>query len=215
MRFLLVIVGALMIVGLAAFGVRSAQKVATPASEPPTSLASLSPAIAASPTAPVTTRNPVNQVAQAPRAVPPAPAVPSVEPSGVAQTTPAAPAPVPSTQAPAPSAQSKSAGAKSIAPCDKPGGMSLARIVEIDTTGGPGFGFEHFKQYDFLRDKEVVLTFDDGPWLGNTPAVLKALADECLKATSFEIGKHAIWHPEITKQVIDAGMDSGHAHLVA
>ena len=41
-------------------------------------------------------------------------------------------------------------------------------------TGGPGFGFEHFKQYDFLRDKEVVLTFDDGPWPGNTPAVLKA-----------------------------------------
>jgi peptidoglycan-N-acetylglucosamine deacetylase len=51
--------------------------------------------------------------------------------------------------------------------------MSLARIVEIDTTGGPGFGFEHF----FLRDKEVVLTFDDGPWPGNTPTVLKALAD--------------------------------------
>jgi hypothetical protein len=23
--------------------------------------------------------------------------------------------------------------------------MGLSRIVEIDTTGGPGFGFEHFK----------------------------------------------------------------------
>jgi hypothetical protein len=32
---------------------------------------------------------------------------------------------------------------------DKRGGMGLSRIVEIDTTGGPGFGFEHFKQYDF------------------------------------------------------------------
>jgi peptidoglycan/xylan/chitin deacetylase (PgdA/CDA1 family) len=210
MRFLLVIVGALMLVGLAAFGVHSAQKVATPASEPPTRLASLSPAIPASPTAaPVTTRDPVNQVAEAPTSVPPAPAVPSVEPSRVAQTTTAAPAPGPSTQAPAPSAQSKSAGAKSIAPCDKPGGISLARIVEIDTTGGPGFGFEHFKQYDFLRDKEVVLTFDDGPWPGNTPAVLKALADECLKATFFEIGEHATWHPEITKQVLAAGMTLG------
>ena len=56
--------------------------------------------------------------------------------------------------------------------------MGLSRTVEIDTTGGPGFGFEHFKQYDFLRDKEVVLTFDDGPWPANTPNVLKALADE-------------------------------------
>ncbi len=87
--------------------------------------------------------------------------------------------------------------------------MGLARIVEIDTTGGPGFGFEHFKQYDFLRDKEVVLTFDDGPWPGNTPAVLRALADECLKATFFEIGEHATWHPEITKQVLAAGMTVG------
>ena len=86
--------------------------------------------------------------------------------------------------------------------------MGLARIVEIDTTGGPRFGFQHFKQYDFLHDKEVVLTFDDGPW-PSTPAVLKALTDECLKATFFEIGKHATWHPEITKQVIDAGMTVG------
>jgi peptidoglycan/xylan/chitin deacetylase (PgdA/CDA1 family) len=53
------------------------------------------------------------------------------------------------------------------------------------------------------------LTFDDGPWPGNTPAVLKALSDECLKATFFEIGAHATWHPEITKQVIAAGMTVG------
>ncbi len=44
------------------------------------------------------------------------------------------------------------------------------------------------------------------PGPGSTAAVLKALADECLKATFFEIGKHATWHPEITKQVIDPGM---------
>jgi len=93
--------------------------------------------------------------------------------------------------------------------CDKPGGIGLSRIVEIDTTGGPGFGFEHFKQYDFLRDKEIVLTFDDGPWPENTAAVLKALADNCLKATFFEIGEHAMWHPEITKLVVEAGHTVG------
>jgi peptidoglycan/xylan/chitin deacetylase (PgdA/CDA1 family) len=73
------------------------------------------------------------------------------------------------------------------------------------TQFGPGFGFERFKQYDFLRPNEVVLTFDDGPWPRNTPGVLKALADNCLKATFFEIGEHAIWHPEIAKQVAAAG----------
>ncbi len=53
------------------------------------------------------------------------------------------------------------------------------------------------------------MTFDDGPWPSSTAAVLKALADECLKATFFEIGEHASWHPAITKQVIDAGMTVG------
>jgi len=62
--------------------------------------------------------------------------------------------------------------------CANPDALGVSRVVEIDTTGGPGFGFEHFKQLDFLADKEVVLTFDDGPWPANTPAVLKALAEQ-------------------------------------
>ncbi|WP_213735900.1 polysaccharide deacetylase family protein [Bradyrhizobium sp. dw_411] len=102
--------------------------------------------------------------------------------------------------------------------CANPDALGLSRVVEIDTTGGPGFGFEHFKQLDFLADKEVVLTFDDGPWPGNTPAVLKALADECTKAVFFSIGKHATYHPEILRQVAAAGHTVGahtwsHANL--
>jgi peptidoglycan/xylan/chitin deacetylase (PgdA/CDA1 family) len=93
--------------------------------------------------------------------------------------------------------------------CGNPDALGVSRVVEVDAAGGPGFGFEHFKQYDFLGDKEVVLTFDDGPWPQNTPAVLRALADECLRATFFEIGKHATWHAEITKQLIQAGMAVG------
>ncbi|MGA8819764.1 MAG: polysaccharide deacetylase family protein, partial [Xanthobacteraceae bacterium] len=109
-----------------------------------------------------------------------------------------------------PQAGSQGAAAKPAAPaCDKPGGMGLARTVQIDTTGGPAFGFEHFKQYDFLAEHEVVLTFDDGPWPGNTAAVIKALTDQCVKATFFEIGEHATWHPEISKIVAEAGMTIG------
>jgi len=93
--------------------------------------------------------------------------------------------------------------------CDNPNALGVARIVEIDTTGGPGFGFEHFKAYDFLRDHEVVLTFDDGPWPGNTERVLKALADQCTKAMFFTIGEHAGWHPEILKKVAAAGHTVG------
>lgn len=93
--------------------------------------------------------------------------------------------------------------------CANPKAMGVTRVVEINTTGGPGFGFEHFKQYDFLKDHEVVLTFDDGPWPVNTPAILKALADQCVKAIFFPIGQHALWHPAIMKQVVAGGHSIG------
>jgi peptidoglycan/xylan/chitin deacetylase (PgdA/CDA1 family) len=123
------------------------------------------------------------------------------------QAPAAAPVPAP---APAP--------APAKAACANPDALGVARTVEIDTTGGPGFGFEHFKQLDFLRDKEVVLTFDDGPWPVNTPSVLKTLGDECTKAIFFPIGKHASYYPEILKQVAAAGHTVGahtwsHANL--
>ncbi len=101
--------------------------------------------------------------------------------------------------------------------CANPDALGVSRIVVIDTTGGPGFGFLQYKQFDFLTDKEVVLTFDDGPW-PTTPAVLKALSDECTKAIFFPVGKHTTYHPEILRQVYTAGHTVGshtwsHAHL--
>jgi peptidoglycan/xylan/chitin deacetylase (PgdA/CDA1 family) len=103
------------------------------------------------------------------------------------------------------------------ATCANPDALGVSRVVVVDTTGGPGFGFQQFKQLDFLTDKEVVLTFDDGPW-PTTPSVLKTLAEECTKAVFFPIGKHSTYHPEILKQVAAAGHTVGshtwsHAHL--
>jgi peptidoglycan/xylan/chitin deacetylase (PgdA/CDA1 family) len=111
----------------------------------------------------------------------------------MAQASPA-PAPQP---APLPAAMSTS--------CSNPNAIGVSRVVEIDTTGGPGFGFEHFKSHDFLREGEVVLTFDDGPWPKNTPAVLAALQAHCTKAIFFPIGLHATYEPGILKQVAAAG----------
>jgi peptidoglycan/xylan/chitin deacetylase (PgdA/CDA1 family) len=101
--------------------------------------------------------------------------------------------------------------------CANPDALGVSRTVVIDTTGGPGFGFLQYKQFDFLTDKEVVLTFDDGPW-PTTPAVLKALSEECTKGVFFPVGKHTTYHPEILKQVAAAGHTIGshtwsHAHL--
>jgi peptidoglycan-N-acetylglucosamine deacetylase len=94
-----------------------------------------------------------------------------------------------------------------------PDPLGVARVVEIDTTGGPGFGFQHYKTYDFLNPKEVVLTFDDGPLPNRTPVVLAALAAECTKATFFSVGKVAAGYPEILRDVAKAGHTIG-AHTV-
>src|ERR1700730_3684726 len=124
-------------------------------------------------------------------------------------------APAPAQAAPAAAAQPQQPAR---AACNNPNALGVARTVEIDTTGGPGFGFEHFKDLDFLRDHEVVLTFDDGPWTENTPSVLKSLADECTTGILFSIGKHATSHPDSLKQVCAAGHTVGshtwsHANL--
>jgi peptidoglycan/xylan/chitin deacetylase (PgdA/CDA1 family) len=105
-------------------------------------------------------------------------------------------------------AQNAQSPAATPAKCENPNALGVTRVVEIDTTGAPGFGFEHFKAYDFLRDKEVVLTFDDGPWV-TTPAVLKALAEQCTKALFFPIGKHAGYHPDILKRIVAEGHTVG------
>jgi peptidoglycan/xylan/chitin deacetylase (PgdA/CDA1 family) len=135
-----------------------------------------------------------------------APAAPAGAPTP-AVVPPPAPAMVPVTApvaAPAPP--------PAAAPANCPGhpdALGISRVVEIDTTGGPGFGFEHFKQYDFLQPGEVVLTFDDGPWPRNTAEVLAALAANCTKAVFFPIGEHTMWAPEILKQVDAAGHTIG------
>jgi peptidoglycan/xylan/chitin deacetylase (PgdA/CDA1 family) len=144
------------------------------------------------------------------------------QPAAVAAIPPASPAPQADPLAdvtgtvPAPEAKPAPSPAKRA--CANPAALGIGRVVEIDTTGGPGFGFEHFKQLDFLADKEVVLTFDDGPWPVSTPAVLKALADECTTGIFFAVGKHATYHPDILRQVAAAGHTVGshtwsHANL--
>ena len=145
---------------------------------------------------------PVSAAAPAPAAaVPAAPIVlaqAAPAPKGGAAPAAAQPAPAPAAAPPpAPAATSSCPG--------NPNALGVARIVEIDTTGGPGFGFEHFKSHDFLREGEVVLTFDDGPWPKNTPAVLAALQAHCTKAIFFPIGLHATYEPGILKAVAAAG----------
>lgn len=60
-----------------------------------------------------------------------------------------------------------------------------------------------------LQPGEVVLTFDDGPRPESTPIVLNALADQCVKATFFMNGEPMSRHPELAREVRDAGHTVG------
>jgi peptidoglycan/xylan/chitin deacetylase (PgdA/CDA1 family) len=195
--------------GFVAFGIARGQKVPPPA-----------PATAVAPVAEV--RKPVGnpireitpepvQVAAASPAQTPAPpeAMPAMQspspPAILAQAPAGAQAPAPAQAAPPPAP----AQAAQVSCPGNPNALGVARIVEVDTTGGPGFGSEHFKGMDFLRPGEVVLTFDDGPWPNNTPKVLAALAHHCTKAIFFPIGLHATYEPDLLKQVAAAGHTVG------
>ena len=56
-----------------------------------------------------------------------------------------------------------------------------------------------------LNDREVVLTFDDGPVPRHTGSVLETLASECTKATFFMVGQMANSYPAMVRRVHDEG----------
>jgi peptidoglycan/xylan/chitin deacetylase (PgdA/CDA1 family) len=165
------------------------------------------PPVTAQPSQP---RQTVTVVTEAPTIAVPAPAESS--PTVAQRTaTPEAPASLPPVMAqasPPAAAPPRAAAAPQSCP-GNPNALGVARTVEIDTTGGPGFGFEHFRQHDFLEPGEVVLTYDDGPWPQRTMAVVNALAAHCTRAIFFPIGKHATYEPGILKQVAQRGHSVG------
>jgi peptidoglycan/xylan/chitin deacetylase (PgdA/CDA1 family) len=96
------------------------------------------------------------------------------------------------------------------AECPRPGVLGTFRILRIDAVTTPRVGRKQFPQTLALGDHEVVLTFDDGPWPPTTPKVLAALAEQCVRATFFLIGKPASEHPELVRRIAAEGHTIGH-----
>src|SRR5258708_2373902 len=71
------------------------------------------------------------------------------------------------------------------ATCPRKGTLGTSRMLEVDAVSFPQIGSKNFPQTLPLRDHEVVLTFDDGPWPPTSPKVLAALKRECVRATFF------------------------------
>jgi peptidoglycan/xylan/chitin deacetylase (PgdA/CDA1 family) len=96
------------------------------------------------------------------------------------------------------------------AECPRADTLGTSRILRVDAATTPRVGLKEYPQTLPLWDHEVVLTFDDGPWPSTTPKVLAALAEQCVQATFFLIGKPASEHPELVRRIAAEGHTIGH-----
>jgi peptidoglycan/xylan/chitin deacetylase (PgdA/CDA1 family) len=91
-------------------------------------------------------------------------------------------------------------------PCPgNPDALGTARVLDVDAAATPRIGRKQFPQTLPLAPREVVLTFDDGPWPGTTERILDALRQECVRATFFLIGRNALAHPALAQRELAEG----------
>jgi peptidoglycan/xylan/chitin deacetylase (PgdA/CDA1 family) len=85
-----------------------------------------------------------------------------------------------------------------------PDKLGVARTVTINASNGPAFGAQ-YRERTLLADREVVLTFDDGPSRAYTRPIIEALAAQCTKATFFMLGRMALADPNMVREVARQG----------
>jgi peptidoglycan/xylan/chitin deacetylase (PgdA/CDA1 family) len=88
--------------------------------------------------------------------------------------------------------------------------LGTARTIAVDARTTPHVGRKEFPTTLPLEDKELVLTFDDGPWPATTPRVLDALKHECVLATFFLVGKATAEFPALARRELTEGHTVGH-----
>jgi peptidoglycan/xylan/chitin deacetylase (PgdA/CDA1 family) len=81
-----------------------------------------------------------------------------------------------------------------------PDKLGTSRVVAVGTQGGLEVGLKTYPRTIPLADHEVIITFDDGPDARTTPEILDALADQCVRATFFDIGRNAESLPRVARR---------------
>src|SRR5262245_17019183 len=89
-----------------------------------------------------------------------------------------------------------------------PNAIGTSRTIVVDPTEHRKIGTMDYSETLPLVDREVVLTFDDGPLPPHTNRILDILAAECVKATYFIVGVMARANPELVRRV------HAHGHTV-
>jgi peptidoglycan/xylan/chitin deacetylase (PgdA/CDA1 family) len=91
-----------------------------------------------------------------------------------------------------------------------PAALGTERVLAVDPATTPAVGRKQFPVTLPLKPKELVLTFDDGPWPGTTNRVLAALRHECVRATFFVLGRNIVAHPALARRALAEGHTVGH-----
>jgi peptidoglycan/xylan/chitin deacetylase (PgdA/CDA1 family) len=86
-----------------------------------------------------------------------------------------------------------------------PNALGTGRVLALDPRELPRIGTIQYARSLPLRDKEVVLTFDDGPMPPYSNRVLEVLAEQCVKANYFIIGRMARGYPDLLRRIHAAG----------
>ena len=101
---------------------------------------------------------------------------------------------------------SVAAQAASAADCPgHPDAIGTSRTIVVDPRAHPIIGTMQYAKTLPLADREVVLTFDDGPLPKYSNQILDILAAHCAKATFFLVGRQAKDNPGGVRKVRDAG----------
>ena len=77
-----------------------------------------------------------------------------------------------------------------------PGALGTSRTIVVDPSEHSLLGGYQYRESLPLNDKEVVITFDDGPLPPYSTRILDILAQECVKATFFMVGRMARSFPQ-------------------
>src|SRR6266700_4881096 len=101
---------------------------------------------------------------------------------------------------------------------NNPDVLGTSRTITVRPTDFPRIGTEQYAESLRLKNREVVLTFDDGPIPEHSSKVLDALAAECVKATFFMMGLNVAEAPALVRRAFDEGHSIGthtfsHLHL--
>jgi peptidoglycan/xylan/chitin deacetylase (PgdA/CDA1 family) len=92
---------------------------------------------------------------------------------------------------------------------ENPSAIGTSRVLPVDFSEYQRLGRMQYPDSLLLNDKEVVITFDDGPLPPYTDQVLDILASQCVKATFFMVGEMARSFPATARRVYQQGHTIG------